>query len=90
MLNHETDLGSVSDTSKLSLRLAEVFQQRLVNHTYRDELRDRIDLPDRDRVEKTVFIRAPRSIPYGEVVLVLDSIKGAGANPVGLRIDDLD
>jgi len=90
LLNHETDLGSVSDTSKLSLRLAEVFQQRLVNHTYRDELRDRIDLPDRDRVEKTVFIRAPRSIPYGEVVLVLDGIKGAGANPVGLQIDDLD
>src|SRR5437870_9821646 len=72
MLNHETDLGSVDDTSKLSLRLTEVFQQRLMNHIYRDELRDRIDLPESDRVEKTVFIRAPGSIPYGQVVRVLD------------------
>jgi len=90
MLNHETDLGSVDDTSKLSFRLTEVFQQRLVNHAYRDELRDRIDLPDSERIEKTVFIRAPGSIPYGEVVRVLDSIKGAGATPVGLQIDGLD
>ena len=90
MLNHETDLGSVDDTSKLSARLAEVFQQRLANHAYRYELRDRIDLPDSERVEKTVFIRAPGSIRYGEVVRVLDGIKGAGAMPVGLQIDDLD
>ena len=90
MLNHETDLGSIDDTGKLSLRLTEVFQQRLVNHAYRDELRDRIDLPDSDRVERTVFIRAPRSIPYGEVVRVLDGIKGAGATPVGLQVDGLD
>jgi biopolymer transport protein ExbD len=30
------------------------------------------------------------SISYGEVVRVLDGIKGAGASPVGLQIDDLD
>lgn len=90
MLNHESDLGSVDDTSKLSARLAEVFQQRLANHAYRSELRDRIDLPESERVEKTVFIKAPGSIRYGEVVRVLDGIKGAGASPVGLQIDDLD
>jgi biopolymer transport protein ExbD len=90
MLNHESDLGTVDDTSKLSARLAEVFQQRLANHAYRYELRDRIDLPDSERVEKTVFIKAPGSIRYGEVVRVLDGIKGAGASPVGLQIDDLD
>jgi biopolymer transport protein ExbD len=27
---------------------------------------------------------------YGEVVRVIDQIKGAGANPVGLQIDDLE
>lgn len=90
MLNHESDLGTVDDTSKLSARLAEVFQQRLANHAYRYELRDRIDLPDSVRVERTVFIKAPGSIRYGEVVRVLDGIKGAGASPVGLQIDDLD
>jgi biopolymer transport protein ExbD len=90
MLNRESDLGSVDDTSKLAVRLVEVFQQRLANHAYRYELRDRIDLPDRERIEKTVFIKAAGSLPYGEVVRVLDGIKGAGASPVGLQIDGLD
>jgi biopolymer transport protein ExbD len=53
-------------------------------------MRDRIDLPEAMRIEKTVFIKAPRSIPYGEVVRVLDGIRGAGASPVGLQIDDLN
>ena len=90
MLNRETDLGTVIDPSKLSERLAEVFQERLINHAYSYELRDRIDLRDDERIERTVFIKAPRTIPYGEVVRVLDAVKGAGAQPVGLQLDDLD
>jgi len=90
MLNNLTDMGSVNDTSKLSTTLSDLFQQRLKNHAYSDRMRDRIDLPDEMRVEKTVFIKAPRSIPYGEVVRVLDGIRGAGASPVGLQIDDLN
>jgi biopolymer transport protein ExbD len=49
----------------------------------------RSDLPEEERIEKTVFVKAPRSLPYGEVVKVIDAIKGAGANPVGLQVDDL-
>lgn len=90
MLNRESDMGTVSDTSKLATALYDVFQQRFQNHIYRDELRDRVDLPDSVRVERTVFIKAPRMIPYAEVVRVLDAIKGAGATPVGLQIDYLD
>lgn len=90
MLNRETDMGSVNDLGKLTTTLVDVFQKRLQNHVYRDELRDRTDLPDSVRVEKTVFIKAPRSIPYIEVVRVLDGIKGAGGNPIGLQIDDLN
>jgi len=90
MLNRLTDMGSVNDTSKLSTTLVDLFQKRLQNHVYRDEARDRVDLPDSVRIEKTVFIKAPRSLPYAEVMRVLDSIKGAGAGPVGLQIDDLN
>ena len=89
-LNSLTDMGSVNDTSKISATLSDLFQQRLQNHVYRDELRDRPDLPDTVRVEKTVFIKAPRSIPYADVVRVLDGLKGAGASPIGLQIDDLN
>ena len=90
MLNGLTDMGSVYDTSKLSATLVDLFQQRLRNHAYRYELRDRVDLPEESRIERTVFIKAPRSIPYADVVRVLDGIKGAGASPVGLQIDDLN
>ena len=89
-LNCLSDMGSVYDTSILSTTLIDLFQQRLRNHAYRCELRDRFDLPDDVRIEKTVFIKAPRSIPYGDVVRVLDGIRGAGATPVGLQIDDLN
>jgi biopolymer transport protein ExbD len=90
MLNGLAEMGSVNDTSKLSATLFDLFQQRLRNHAYRYEMRDRGDLPEDTRIEKTVFIRAPRSIPYADVVRVLDGIKGAGASPVGLQIDDLN
>jgi len=89
-LNGLTDMGSVYDTSKLCITLADVFQQRRQNHAYKYELRDRADVPEDLRIEKTVFIKAPRSLPYADVVLVLDSIKGVGATPIGLQIDDLN
>lgn len=89
-LNSLTDMGSVNDTAKLSSTLVDLFAKRLQNHVYRDEVRDRIDLPDSSRVERTIFIKAPRALPYADVVRVLDSLKGAGASPVGLQIDDLN
>lgn len=90
MLNGMDNVGSVSDTSRLSLMLVDLFRQRKESHDYRYELRDRSDLPDSVRIEKTVFIKAPRAIPYVDVMRVLDGIKGAGASPVGLQIDDLN
>jgi biopolymer transport protein ExbD len=90
MLNREADMGTVYDTTKLATALYDVFQKRFQNRVYRDELRDRVDLPDSVRIERTVFIKAPRMIAYADVVRVLDAIKGAGATPVGLQIDYLD
>ena len=88
-LNALTDMGTVEDPSKLNLKLVSLFAERTRNKVYRDDLRDRIDLPDRLRVEKTVFIKAPRNMPYGKIVQVMDGLKGAGAEPIGLQLDDL-
>ena len=90
MLNRESDMGTVYDSAKLVTRLHDVFEQRFQNRVYRDELRDRNDLPDSMRIERTVFIKAPRMLSYADLVRVLDAIKGAGATPVGLQIDNLD
>jgi biopolymer transport protein ExbD len=90
MLNKDADMGSIYDTSKLCSTLLDVFQRRALNHAYKSELRDRSDLPEDVRIEKTVFIKAPRSLPYSDVIRVLDSLKGTGATPIGLQIDDLN
>jgi biopolymer transport protein ExbD len=90
MLNAISEMGSVNDTVKLRETLAELFQQRKENHMYRDEMINRPDVPEEQRIERTVFIKAPRSISYGEVARVVDGVKGSGASPLGLAIDDLD
>ncbi|SRR6266487_3722992 len=86
---NQDSLGSVNDTGPLSQKLAQVFRQRKEQHAYKPGMETRSDLPEEDRIEKTVFVKAPRSLKYGEVVKVIDAIKGAGANPVGLQVDDL-
>src|SRR3982750_2427940 len=77
---NQDDMGSVNDTGALSQRLAGLFAQRKEQRAYK---------PGTEEVEKTVFVKAPRSLKYGDVVKVIDAIKGAGANPVGLQVDDL-
>jgi biopolymer transport protein ExbD len=86
---NQDSMGSVNDTGPLSQKLRMVFQQRKEQHAYKPGMETRSDLPEEDRIEKTVFVKAPRSLRYEEVVKVIDAIKGAGANPVGLQVDDL-
>lgn len=75
-LNNETNMGTVDDLSPLALRLTTLFEARTRNYSYRPE--------------KTVFIKAPRSIRYGDVTRVLDGLKATGADPIGLQLDDLN
>jgi biopolymer transport protein ExbD len=39
---------------------------------------------------KAVFIKAPKSLAYGEVIKVIDVVKHAGGSPIGLQIEALD
>jgi len=86
---NQDNLGSVNDPTPLAQRLAQVFQQRKEQRAYKVGMENRSDLKEDERIEKTVFVKAPRATKYGDVVKVIDAIKGAGANPVGLQVDDL-
>ena len=88
-LNALTDMGNVDDMSKLAAKLVAVFAERTRNRVYREGMLDRSDLPEAARIEKTIFIKAPRKMPYGEVMRVMDGLKGTGADPIGLQLDDL-
>jgi biopolymer transport protein ExbD len=86
---NQDSVGSVNDTAPLAQRLALVFQQRKEQRAYKVGMETRSDIKEDDRIEKTVFVKAPRASKYGDVVKVIDAIKGAGASPVGLQVDDL-
>lgn len=78
-LNNEK-FGDISNTEDLTNKLKQVFDERTSNGTFREGTNE---------VEKTVFLKSPRSAKYGEVVKVIDAAKTAGASPIGLQIDDL-
>ncbi len=86
----KASMGSVNDTGRLSAELVKLFDERRANRAYATGMESRTDLPEEERIQKTVFIKAPRAIRYGEVAKVIDSIKVAGASPIGLQIDDLN
>lgn len=81
--------GSTNDTAPLSTKLTQIFKERRDNRAYEQGKENRTDLPEEERIAKAVFVKAPRSLKYVEVVKVIDAIKGAGGNPIGLQIDDL-
>jgi len=76
-------------TAPLAQKLALTFKDRKDQRAYKIGMENRSDLKEDDRIEKTVFVKAPRAAKYGDVVKVIDAIKGAGASPVGLQVDDL-
>ena len=78
-LNNES-AGSVDDPTALTAKLTDIFNQRTTNGVFRENTNE---------VEKTVFIKSPKLVKYGDVVKVIDAAKMAGASPIGLQIDDL-
>ena len=87
-LNGLANLGTTDDPALLVNKLKGVFSERKKNGVFSQH-----SLPSQtldERIQKTVFIKAPRTISYGNVIKVVDAVKGAGANPISLQIDDLD
>ena len=89
-LNNLSEMGTVDNLSPLSSKLRSIFEERTQQRAYRTDMLARLDVPESERIEKTVFIKAPRSMPYGEVVRVMDALKATGAAPIGLQLDALN
>ena len=78
---NQDDIGDISDTAPLTAKLTDLFKDRESRGVLREGTNE---------VEKTVFIKAPKSVKYGDVVKVIDAVKLAKAQPIGLQIDDLE
>jgi len=81
MLNRER-AGTTDNTRPLVKRLKRIFAERRRNRAYEPGGEAEMTLA------KAVFIRAPQSARYVAVVRVVDAIKAAGGNPIGLQVDD--
>jgi biopolymer transport protein TolR len=73
-LNKDENLGTVEEPNAVIARLNDIFSQREKNLNN----------------ERTVFIKAPKSMNYGDIVKVVDAVKMSGATPLSLQIDDLE
>jgi len=80
-INNEEVSGDIENHTALIKRLSEIFRKRENNQAF-----DESGL----KIQKTVFIRAPKNLAYGKVVKLVDAVKSAGAEPISLQIDDLD
>lgn len=89
-LNNETNLATVEQPEKLIARLKSIFDQRLASGNVSTQFGEDAGRPANDRIERMVFIKAPRDIDYGSVARVVDAVKLAGAYPISLQIDRLE
>jgi len=78
-LNSE-EIGTMSDHKKLDDRLREVFKERENNGVFREGTNE---------VEKTVYLKVPKSAKYGDFIKLVEVVKGSGAEPIGIQIDDV-
>ena len=79
-LNKE-DMGMISDTKKLENMLVKVFKAREIEGIFREGTNE---------VEKTVFLKVSKSSKYGDFIKLVEAVKGARAQPIGIQIDDLN
>jgi TonB family protein len=67
------DAGTVADPSRLRARLAEIFTERQQVRSYQTMA---------PVSEKTVHVDAESSVKYGDLVKIVDAIKGAGSDRI--------
>ncbi len=85
VLNNEPGLGSLTDPLALILRLQAVFDERTKQLAFAETSKD-----GSPSIERTVFIKASRQTPYGDIARLVDAVKMSGASPISLQIDNLD
>jgi biopolymer transport protein ExbD len=79
--------GTTADPSELVKSLKESFKNRLEQHAYRFGFERRLDLPESERIERTVFVSAPPATKLGEVIKLIAIVKSTKANPVQIPIE---
>ena len=80
LLNNEPK-GTMPDASRVETTLKNIFKDREGNGVFREGTNE---------VEKLVYIKASKSTKYGDFIKLVEALKGSGAQPVGIQIDDVN
>lgn len=80
-------MGSLDDPQLLLKELEDAFRIRTELHIYRRGMEQAYEAPEHERIDKTVYLKAGRTLAYGEVHDLIERIKIIGANPIGLVSD---
>jgi biopolymer transport protein ExbD len=83
---NEDEMGTSDDLSLLRQKLAEILRVRKEQHAYKRGFERRTDLPEDERIEKTVFVKAERSIKLAEVTKIIETVEDVGGGPMLLPI----
>jgi biopolymer transport protein ExbD len=78
-LNNE-EMGTINDLTQLKSLLRKVFQERADNGTFREGTNE---------VETGIYIKAPLSVIFFDIVKIAEALKDSGSSQIGLQVDDL-
>ncbi len=85
-LNNEDVGATIAEPDAMVKRLTSIFAERTENQAYAQTSSGDVT----QRIEKTVFIKAPKGLSYGSVAKIIDAVKLAGGEPISLQIDGLE
>jgi len=80
-------MGSLNEPQLLIRELENAFFVRTEFHVYRSGMEEAYGVPYSERIDKTVYLKAARTLSYGEVHDLVEAMKAIGANPIGLLSD---
>jgi biopolymer transport protein ExbD len=86
-INHER-LGTLDDTAPLVSRLKAILRERETSGVEQQGNDPCRDFPSSVALNKFVYVRAPRSLPYGDLAILLDAVEGSGAKSIKLALED--
>lgn len=90
--NGSVDLNSIQFDgpeaySALGTTLKEVVDNRIKERVFDVEFSEREDMAVEKRIVKKIVVSAPRDKKYGDVIKLVDEIKGSGMDDIWLQID---
>lgn len=80
LLNNEPK-GTMPDASRIETTLKNIFRDREDNGVLREGTNE---------VEKKTYIKASKSTKYGDFIKLVEAVKAAKAEPIGIQIDEVN